>query len=36
MPNKDGRACLEEIIAIKPSAKVIMLSSVSADRQDFE
>jgi two-component system chemotaxis response regulator CheY len=31
MPNKDGRACLEEIIAIKSSAKVIMLSSVSTD-----
>jgi two-component system chemotaxis response regulator CheY len=31
MPNKDGRACLEEIIAFKPSAKVIMLSSVSTD-----
>lgn len=28
MPNKDGRECLKEILAINPSAKVVMLSAV--------
>lgn len=28
MPNKDGRECLEEVLAFDPEAKVIMLTAV--------
>lgn len=31
MPNKDGRQCLREIMAIDPRAKVVMLSALNSD-----
>jgi two-component system chemotaxis response regulator CheY len=31
MPNKDGRECLEEIIAEYPSARVIMVTAIKDD-----
>ncbi len=31
MPNKDGRECLKEILALDPHAHVVMLSALSSD-----
>lgn len=31
MPNKDGRECLREILALEPGARVVMLSALSSE-----